>query len=42
VLHVVVYNGDRRWDAPLTLAVRYEVVDLVAARLDAVPRARTC
>ena len=39
VLHVVVYNGDRRWDAPLTLAVRYEVVDLVAARLDAVPRA---
>ncbi len=54
VLHVVVYNGDRRWDAPLTLAgllagrphgrpaplaVRYEVVDLVAARLEAVPRA---
>ena len=39
VLHVVVYNGDRRWDAPLTLAVRYEVVDLVGARLDAVPRA---
>ncbi len=54
VLHVVVYNGDRRWDAPLTLAgllagrprdrpaplaVRYEVVDLVAARLDELPRA---
>ena len=54
VLHVVVYNGERRWDAPLTLAgllagrprdrpaplaVRYEVVDLVAARLDAVPPA---
>ena len=54
VLHVVVYNGERRWDAPLTLAgllagrtqdrpaplaVRYEVVDLVAAKLDAVPRA---
>ena len=53
VLHVVVYNGDRRWDAPLTLAemlagrtqdrpaplaVSYEVVDLVGARLDAVPR----
>ena len=48
------HNGDRRWDAPLTLAgmlagrrqdrpaplaVRYEVVDLVAARLEAVPRA---
>ena len=54
VLHVVVYNGDRRWDAPLTLAgllagrrqdrpaplaVRYDVVDLVGARLHAVPRA---
>ena len=54
MLHVVVYNGDRRWDAPLTLAgllagrphgrpaplaVGYEVVDLVAARLEAVPRA---
>ena len=54
LLHVVVYNGDRRLDAPLTLAwllaggrrtdrrlaVRYEVVDLVGARLDAVPRAK--
>ena len=54
VLHVVVYNGERRWDAPLTLAglladrpqerpaplaVSYEVVDLVAASLEAVPRA---
>ena len=54
MLHVVVYNGERRWDAPLTLAgllaggtqdrpaplaVRYEVVDLVGAKLDAVPRA---
>ena len=54
VLHVVVYNGERRWDAPLTLAgllagrpqdrpaplaVSYEVVDLVGASLDAVPRA---
>ena len=53
VLHVVVYNGERRWDAPLTLAgllasraqdrpaplaVSYEVVDLVAARLEAMPR----
>ena len=54
VLHVVVYNGERRWDAPLTLAgllagrpqdrpaplaVSYEVVDLVAVSLEAVPRA---
>ena len=53
VLHVVAYNGERRWDAPLTLAgllasraqdrpaplaVSYEVVDLVAARLEAMPR----
>ena len=53
VLHVVVYNGERRWDAPRTLAgllasrpqdrpaplaVSYEVVDLVAARLDELPR----
>ena len=51
LLHVVLYNGDRRWDAPLKpawrpqeqpapLAVRYEVVDLLGARLDAVPRAK--
>ena len=50
---MVAYNGERRWDAPLTLAgllasraqdrpaplaVSCEVVDLVAARLEAMPR----
>ena len=53
VLHVVLYNGDTRWDAPQSmaelvprweydgaaqLALSYEVVDLVAAEADDMPR----
>ena len=53
VLHVVVYNGDSRWDGPLTLAelverteqdgpaqlaLSYEVLDLMAAERDDLPR----